>query len=402
MKRQKPIHVFEYGKLKVGEHGFKENHLNALLNYNETHDFEYFNGIRNGIQFKQYVGIIQVDGLTIEILPKADNNDDELYWRENLVKMLHFCRKLKADPIDTANVKRHRNHLLEVYFEIYLNELESLIHKGLVKQYRKQSKNVRALRGKLEFAANIKYNLVHRERFYTTHQVYDTNHIIHQILYRALMVVEFFTKGSYLYNKTRRILLDFPDVKDIEIRESVFNRIIKDRKTEPYKNALDIAQMLLLNYSPDISSGREHMLALLFDMNKLWEEFVLRMLKKSSHVYKGVKIIGHDSKPFWGKNFLQPDIVLSQGNEIAIIDTKWKRPVHNIPSIGDLRQMYAYNRFWKSKKAMLLYPGDFDSQAFLPFRNHGDDEHYCKMHYLSVDKLFDESTYQKLIEELLN
>ena len=49
-----------------------EQKLDALLKFNEYHHYKYFNGITRGIRFKQYVGLIQVDGLTIEILPKVD------------------------------------------------------------------------------------------------------------------------------------------------------------------------------------------------------------------------------------------------------------------------------------------------------------------------------------------
>ena len=56
---------------------------------------------------------------------------------------------------------------------MYIQEINKLLHIGLVKKYRKETNNVKALKGKLEFAGNIRKNLVHKERFYTTHQVYN-------------------------------------------------------------------------------------------------------------------------------------------------------------------------------------------------------------------------------------
>lgn len=190
MANSKSIQVFEHEKLLVGNQGFSNIHLNALLGYNQQHNFQYFDGIRNGIQFKQYVGIVQVNGLIIEILPKADKADESSHndWRSNLLKMLRTCHRLKADPIGEAHVARHKHHLLEVYFELYLKEIESLIHRGLIKQYRKESNNVKALKGKLEFAENIRQNFIHKERFFTSHQVYDTNHSVHQVLDRKSVV----------------------------------------------------------------------------------------------------------------------------------------------------------------------------------------------------------------------
>lgn len=63
--------------------------------------------------------------------------------------------------------------------------------------------------------------------------------------------------------------------------------------------------------------------------------------------------------------------------------------------------MYAYNKFWKSTKAMLLYPGESELNDFKPFRNPDEEELSCKMHFLSIDDLFKLKVYQKIIEEMV-
>lgn len=87
--------------------------------------------------------------------------------------MLRVTRKLKIQQAGQANVSRQSIHLLEIYFEWFLNEVQLLIHQGLIKQYYKETGNIKALKGKLKFAENINKNLIHKERFYTTHQVYE-------------------------------------------------------------------------------------------------------------------------------------------------------------------------------------------------------------------------------------
>ena len=74
MKSKTSITVYEHDRLTTDNASFNHKHLNALLKLNEYHNFDYFDPIPNGVKFKQYVGIIQVDGLSIEILPKADKN----------------------------------------------------------------------------------------------------------------------------------------------------------------------------------------------------------------------------------------------------------------------------------------------------------------------------------------
>jgi 5-methylcytosine-specific restriction enzyme subunit McrC len=410
------ITVYEHDRLTTDHASVKTRHFNALLKLNEYHNFDYFDPIPNGVKFKQYVGIIQVDGLSIEILPKSDKDDSSADWKGLLLQMLKACGHLKASSVGAANVKRQHLNLLEVYFELYLTEIESLIHRGLVKKYRKNTGNVKALKGKLEFAGNIRYNLVHKERFYTTHQVYDRDHLLHQTLAYALEILEQFSKGSYLFDRCKRVLLNFPETSPLKVTKKQIEGIVLNRKTAPYNQALELARLIILNYSPDISTGREKMISLLFDMNRLWEEFILIQIRKEL-AGTSYSVKGQDSQTFIGSNYLKPDVVIQHDEDskkVYIIDTKWKRPTNQSSSISDLRQMYTYNRFWNAKKAMLLYPGESKNNSFKPFETEDffrdNDQttsitHLCKSGFVSIldqdNKLSDTIGKQvlKLLEE---
>lgn len=381
-----PLIKYEYDRITLSDDGMDQEKLDALLRFNEFHGNQYFDGIARGIRLKQYVGIIQVDGLTIEVLPKVDRNNDDATWRSVLIQMLKATGRLKMQTTGNANVRRQHLNLLEIYFEMYLKELQYLIRSGLVKKYRKHTSNVKALKGKLEFGGNIQRNLIHKERFYTTHQVYDVDHKIHQVLAVALDIVYQFTKGTRLNDHCRRVQLDFPEVTKVQVNEQVLASIKLDRKTKVYERSLEIARLIILNYSPDIRSGNEKMLSLLFDMNELWEEYVLSMLRKECRG-TDIHVTGQESKRFWGSyKTIRPDIVLKRGEETFIIDTKWKRPTNNQPSVEDLRQMYTYARFWNTEKVMLLYPGDPIDSRFVSYKNHEIDnkDHQCKVAFVSV------------------
>jgi len=388
MLKQNVIQVFEHSFLAI-EGKFEQRHFVALSKLNALHNYKYFDLKHNGIVFKQYVGVIQVDGLTIEILPKIDNDGkSEAVWQKALINMLRVTRKLKVQQVGEADVNKQQIHLLDIYFEWLLNEVQLLLHQGLIKQYYKETSNVKALKGKLEFAGHINKNLVHKERFYTTHQVYDKDHLVHQILYKALDIVEKCSKGNYLYSKCKTVQLDFPEVKSINVNEATFTKVPKNRKTAPYETALAIARLIILNYAPNVSSGNERMLALLFDMNSLWEEYVLIRLKQAAP--KEVTIYGQESKTFWKTISIRPDIVIEKGSQKYIIDTKWKNIDYSEPSTNDLRQMYVYNDYWKSDKAMLLYPSNTTSMinddSFVSFEKieHKKDYHACALGKISI------------------
>lgn len=388
------IQVFEHQTLHYGREYntvlFKETHFNALVKLNELHDNHYFTVVHKGIKFLQYVGVIQIEDLCIEILPKADqSSEDKKVWQAVLIDMLRTTKKLKVDKVGHANVNKQHIHLLDIYFEWFLNEVQLLIHQGLIKQYYKETSNVKALRGKLEFAGHIQKNLIHKERFYTTHQVYEKDHLVHQILAQALGIVEQFTKGNYLYSKCKTVQLDFPEVKEIQAKQSTFAKIPTSRKTAPYKTALEIARLIILNFAPNVSSGKENMLALLFDMNALWEEYVYVCLKKAAaDGNSGIMIHGQKSKAFWNGITIRPDIVIEKEADSFIIDTKWKNVKANKPSTDDLRQMYVYNEYWQANKAMLLYPAsesNFTKEDFIAFNPiFNDTHHHCGLGKISI------------------
>ena len=369
------IKVFEYEFLQVGEQ-FKQKHLKSFSKLNALHDDAYFDLRYNGIKFKNFVGVIQVEGLTIEILPKIDATEtNEELWQAVLIDMLRTTRKLQVQKVGNANVARQNIHLLDIYFEWFLNELELLIHNGLIKQYYKQTKNVKALKGKLEFAGHLRKNLVHKERFYTTHQIYEKDHLVHRVLSKALHIIEDFSKGTYLYSRCKSVRLDFPEVKEIKVDKTTFSRIKNGRKTAPYKTALEIARLIILNYAPNISSGDEKMLALLFDMNSLWEEYVLVKLKQEAATSENVEVYGQQSREFWQGITIRPDIVVKKDDAYFVIDTKWKNIQNFKPSTQDLRQMYVYNDYWESVQSMLLYPA---TGTVVPeFKNFKERKHQC-------------------------
>ena len=381
-KRNKSIQVFEYEYLPVGE-VFKDSHLKAFSKLNALHNDQYFDIRYKGIRFKNYVGVIQIDGLTVEILPKIDSNEsDKKLWQSVLIEMLRTTKKLKVQKVGQANVTKQNIHLLDIYFEWFLNEMELLIRQGLIKQYYIQTSNVKALKGKLEFAGHIQKNLIHKERFYTSHQIYEKDHLIHQILSFALSIIENFSKGTYLYSKCKSVQLDFPEVKNIRINKTTFTRIKSSRKSAPYKAALEIARFIILNYAPNISSGDEKMLALLFDMNSLWEEYVLAKMKQEAVKREGTEVYGQSSKEFWQGITIRPDIVVKKKDLVFVIDTKWKNIQHFKPSTQDLRQMYVYNDYWESVQSLLLYPA---TETVSPeYRLFKDRTHHCAVGRLNL------------------
>jgi 5-methylcytosine-specific restriction enzyme subunit McrC len=393
------IQVFEFEKLTLHkdwrDRYLEPRELEKLYEYNDKNDNIYYTGIRDGVKFNNYVGVIQIGGLTIEILPKTDKNKGEdadfKAWHGALLNMLKICKHINVNSVSEASLKKKHNSILDLYFEMYLDEVQNLIRIGLIKQYRRDFSNVLALKGRLDFNKNIQQNLIHQERFYTEHQVYDYENLVNQIVLRGLTILGDLTYNSLLKDKIFRLRTNFPEIKEIPIQKHHFDKVRENRKTVSYARALQIAKMIILNYSPDIRSGQENMLTLLFDMNKLWEEYIYRMLLRSKR--DDITISFQNKQKFWEGRTIRPDIVINKKNgettESFIIDTKWKvLDVNNPkPSDDDLKQMYAYNLYWGAERSMLLYPNsnEIDEKFGSYWKGRLETEgNECKVGFVSV------------------
>lgn len=413
------IQVFEFEKLTLHkdwrDRYLEPRELEKLYEFNDNNDNIYFTGIRDGVKFNNYVGVIQIGGLTIEILPKTDKNkgedDDFKAWHGALLNMLKICKHINVNSVSEASLKKKHNSLLDLYFEMYLDEVQNLLRIGLIKQYRRDSSNVLALRGRLDFNKNIQQNLIHQERFYTEHQVYDNENLINQIILKGLTVLGSLTYSSQLKDKIFRIRTTFPEIQEISIQKHHFDKVKENRKTVSYTRALQIAKMIILNYSPDIRSGQENMLTLLFDMNKLWEEYIYRMLLRNKR--EDITVSFQNKQNFWESRTIRPDLVITHivddQNETCIIDTKWKMldKTNPKPSDNDLKQMYSYNLYWNAKRSMLLYPNSNSiTEKFGNFWKGRENpmDNQCKVGFINVlnDKNeLDFSIGEKILDKII-
>lgn len=364
------ISVFEYDKLRVGEHAlFTEPIHKALECFYHNNGQKYFSLIPRGVRFCEFVGVIQVNGIQIEILPKLDRNDTDVNaWRNVLIDMLREVGMFRVSAPSSGMLSLKSNSILELYFELFISEVDYLVRTGLIKQYRRQSGNHSSLKGSLDFPRHLAKNLVHQERFFTRSSIYDPDHLWHQILSQTIDLIRRISQNSDIHNRISSLKLNFPEVSPRLVTVRSFETLNYSRKTEGYRKAMEIARLLLCNYHPDLKTGRNNVLALMFDMNSLWESFVFHSLRKQFVKHSApYSIKAQLRRSFWSTgnhhSLLKPDIYIRNtvNNQEFILDTKWKIPTDNKPSSSDLQQLFAYSHYFCSAKNALLYPGQKDN-----------------------------------------
>lgn len=370
--------VFEHEKVRLGQHPvFTDKHLHKLQVYHGDAGVPYFSLMKDGVKFKNWVGVLMVGNLMIEVLPKADKPNaatgnassgrmsEQLHWRTLLIGMLRAVESFDVHAPSSANLQVQAHTILDLYIDRFLHATETLIHQGLSRQYRTAAGNRKALKGRLDLTQQLRHNFVHREHFYVHHTIYDYDHVLNSLLFQTLELLGRLRVQPVFDNRIQALKLAFPDTQHIRITESMFSRLRYTRKTRRYKPAIDIARLLLLNYHPDLSHGYLHVLALMFNMENLWERFLYASLKQYGPKY-GFSSVHYQTSCEYGqmykggsRRYLRPDLLVKdpEGRPKWVLDAKWKRlDINTTPASADMYQMYIYMQYYRVRQAALLYP----------------------------------------------
>jgi len=423
MSRSNVIQKFEYESLYIGENRFERTHFDQLVAFNDKHNQLFFSVGNKKITFFSYVGVIQVGGLTIEILPKGDNRSvkesHKNKWRSALINLLKECNKIKLRGSNTADLNIQRSSLLELYILHFINELEEILHRGLIRKYERNEGQKKSLKGTIHFPKHISKNYIHKEQFYTRHQVYDYNHQLNRILKTALWVLKKLNISSLLLGRINNLELKMESIDRVRSSTELAKAITYTRRTLHYKEAIELALLIIKEYSPILKGGNKQVIAFLFNMNELFEEFIYRRLRREESNFSEIELSvqPQQTRLFWADRAIRPDILISfkEGDKSRniVLDTKWKLLEKAQPSINDLRQMFVYNLYFSTDRSVLLYPeNNIDDQESVEY-NQADwvtnESHGCEIRFVNpflddgrINEAFSYELIRKIISENLN
>lgn len=345
------------------------NELKDFVCYEKNQSFLNLDNGGKSLKARNYVGLIQTkSGFCLEILPKIYDKDsvDEKELKQTKTLLIEMLKTLKNFPTKASNISNlntSKTPLLEIFIQMFLNELISLIKKGIKRDYRSIEQNRFYLKGKLLFSQNIKYNLAHQERFYTRADEYSPDIPQNRLIKNTLELfskIPLSAKTQNLLRECRFVFDDVPLSKNIDkdFSSSHINRSLKD-----YQNILSWCKVFLKKQSFTSYAGNTVAMAFLFDMNHLFEAYIAHHLKLHSKESQKWNIKAQDRSKYLlegNQCKLIPDIIATKDDnkeETIILDTKWKKiSKQSDVSTSDIHQMWAYASKYKSKKVILLYP----------------------------------------------
>ena len=322
------------------------------------------NGFGKVLQAQNYVGVIQTkDGTTIEILPKIKNATTEKS-KDILIKMLKTLKNSPFKNLSVANLKSSKIPLFEIFISMFLEELTVLVRNGIKSDYISKEENLKFLKGKLKISEQIKYNTIHKERFFVQYEEFISNRVENRLIKTTLQFLYNKSKLNKNQQRIREFLFVFDEIEISHNIKTDFSKIKLNRQMKDYQQVLLWCKTFLFENSFSPYKGNDIAFALLFDMNLLFESFVYSYLKKSSN-FQDIKSQDRTHHLAYengiGRFRLKPDIVINGGKIIA--DTKWKilseDKAYNGVLQDDMYQLYAYGtKYDNCEKMYLIYPFD--------------------------------------------
>lgn len=332
----------------------------------------YKRNVGDTITIKNYVGLIQMkNGFQVQILPKiafADGDDKEhTKTKKVFLHMLRSMRDFPSKVFTTASLQVDKMNLYELFINMYLQEVRTLVKRGLQSTYVHTEDNLNFFKGKLQIPQHIRYNSAHKERFYVAYDVYSQNRAENRLIKATLLKLQKLSSSAENTKLIRQLLTAFEPVDASVNYEKDFAKVIIDRSTKAYETIMQWSKVFLLNKSFTTFSGSTTSRALLFPMESVYESYVAQQIKKvmipngwevSTQDKQYSLFTTHDEKKLFA---LRPDIVMSKDGKTIVLDTKWKQLSDNERinygiSQADMYQMYAYSKKYNAKDVYLLYP----------------------------------------------
>ncbi|PZO20000.1 MAG: restriction endonuclease [Burkholderiales bacterium] len=335
---------------------------------------------RRRLKLDNFVGVIQTPcGTTLEIVPKHHAEGGSLSEARALLrKLLLALMDLPTREVGAASLQLFDAPLSEWVMGRFLQELDTLVSRGLRFEYQRVDEELPFLRGQLDLNRQLRQPPGREHRFHVRHEVYLPDRPENRLLKLALDRVRQSTQDAGHWRLAQELsfrLAEIPASRQVEPDLRAWGQ---DRLLAHYRPVRPWCELILGEHMPIALAGDFQGLSLLFPMEKLFEQYVARWLRQQLPADAVLRtparsqyLCLHEQQNFFQ---LQPDLFITHQGLAWVLDTKWKlidasdRTHKYGLNQSDFYQLYAYGQKYLGGEGRmaLVYPATERFQAPLP------------------------------------
>jgi 5-methylcytosine-specific restriction enzyme subunit McrC len=261
------------------------------------------------------------------------------------------------------------DHLIDAYLRLAADLAWSLIRAGAPRDYRREDMRAPFIRGKWLVGRQIPRSPLRYERHEVRPDLFTVDTERNRLLKTGLASMARVARRHETVRLLRGVLTLLDSVQDVAMDQSFFRRLASlsfDRRNERWRPVFRLITQFAKSLPSDVAAGRESFgPAWLFDMNKLFQSYIVKRLRRvagSLEIHEGATEPMAEEVDAGKNRFqLKPDIVVGRrDNPLIAVDAKWKRlDNRNLADSvldADMRQVFAYAKIFKTRRAVLIFP----------------------------------------------
>jgi len=402
----KTLTLFEHEQSPEG-FGLSEREHAALERLNRAAGSEVLRatlrGRLIGVRATQYVGVVGLGGRAVQVLPKIHRSgpttrasvEDEEARREharestrNLLHMLATAGHLPVREHSLAPLLRQDEDWFEILTRLFASHMLEEWQRGAHRHYQIIEDELPLLKGRWRVAEHLR-RPARRHLFPVAFDEFTADNSLNRIFRFVVERLWRLTRDA----ENRRTLGELRQwMEEVRLPAHVHARdaapALLTRLNARFAPLLNLARLFLEGGSLRLAAHDFTTYAFIFDMNRLFEEFVVGLVRRArEHVLpdslRECDLLpqSHGSPHFLAKDVddrpvfqLHPDLAFRIGEKFPLLlDTKYKRLDPSDRRLGisqaDFYQMHAYARRYRSPRVILLYPqtADINERVRKPF-----------------------------------
>ena len=368
------------------------------------------------LRARQYVGVVEVNDVAIEIYPKLDaaliesaemqtlsSADCIDTVMRNLLWMLEVADHRDLTEAATAHLEETPTSFFDLFAYLLGKNLLPELKRGVAHSYVTFEDDLKTVRGGIGITEQVTRNWNRFDRVFCAWDEFTADIAINRLLKcacRFLAERVNYPEAVRLLQDCQMLLSEVEDVSPVNALRDIGN-LRFDRIVERFKTAFDLARRLLAGIGHNLGVGSANTFVFLLDMNQVFERYVQAVLEAhfKPAVIERQKHVGSLFRIHPGGLSQQPDYYWSDGSTFWIADAKYKHytkgqqlalrfrdlegennAMHDsAPSAGealspgDIRQLTVYGELVRLREQMevppnlvLLYPFVGSADECLP------------------------------------
>ncbi len=315
----------------------------------------------------------------------------------NFFKMLTISKMVPAQFLDIVLKSKPGDTFLDLLSMLFIQDVNSIIATGIYRNYISVSEETTSIKGRLLIVKNIRSS-----KFIITKPWCEYDELSFDVIEnQCILFCTNILLGMVVNNELRKQLVTIRNMllsQGVTLNEIKFydvNNIMLQRLNKTYESVIELCKFIISRFwYQDFSQNKFPIPAFFIDMNILFQEFVVNLIK-SELIKKGFSVSSQEKNPNILEKILQydideksldvppikPDIIIQKNNKKLVIDTKYKE---DEPTSGDFYQATAYSLVHDCDTLLLLPKKTRDLSDGFIIQQH-DSPNKNKIHVKTVD-----------------